>query len=1268
MFAKSGGSPLGIATILAKLLGVDGTGSGLDADLLDGYHASAFLRLATGGTMASDLIFGPSYSLMTPNLIIPDTGSAGGFDIQAPMKYDETEILRFSALGITLVDPTVWATAKGNSPILNLAGWDISNINSAAFKSTGAGRGLLWSSTSNGWTLDVSPLTRDDSDGNFNIYGTGSNIALWRPVLFVYDNDTYITANCDSSGILQVSGAVTLADLLTIPQLLSTGDVSVQTATGTDAIFSIQSGTGVIWKVQQLDGTDDLLITSGNDDTVRMTISSDGSITISGTVNGRDMAADGAVIDDIPNIITTNEDIRDEAQVYAQAAEASAGTATTAATTAGTARDEAQESAASAATSLASVTEAGATQVTNIDTAGTTQVARVITEGDTQVANLETTAAGMGIVMGSRQTALQIPDMISVNSDGEDGSVENWCVSARQPTTDAIMDVGVDMLSGARGGMILACPIAEGEKWIMSSILMEFTQNYAWKTSASDSFTSTEDIATALTTVGPVLGAGTMLDGNVLVQMTTHRVKLDDAWWHYNPITGFAMCKFEGTGVARTVRHPMNKECLFGAFKNLGSPCQWPTWCGEDIGFMYLDKTGAATADYTPFWPDGISAHEISLSDATWINQVNIGTFMWGYFGDDLSDLYDGMKGMRGHTAIFTVEAGENIVIDTGIENIESIIFKTTTGGGWGFMCDAAGWELCSTLSSVASEGAVTNVAVSGSEVTFSSLSGDLFVIVIGKEMKNESTIRNQACRSTGVFGNGVAGTEVHLGHDFVSGDNGGMVFARNVEAISNWYLVDTLDTGTGHLVLNADYAHDSTSTAIIENWTTTGMAVGGYADINTDNNKTRFVSFGTTAKATLDGVDWQYNPETGFAMAEFTGDGVAGRVLFHPTGNLPKMMMVKAKSTTGVWVVYFEVVGPGEYMVLNWPAGTYTSVAAWNDTDPTDTTITLGDGGGVNADGTIYKIFIWCEVENVNYFSSFIGSATEANVEYTGLDDVSMVLVKDLSTGDWDLVTRDTLFGSWCGLNETAADVTSPWWFYNSDGSIQFNPASTNEVVVVAWSGVVQAGRDTHIQIPASADDPCIPSIAQGFSYKGQNDTVFEITSPISVTGDGTEGKRYIYITEDGTLNMTDEVPTYTQTYVNQIGWCFDCRGYRMYYDGVETPALFIGDCEVDANGNVYDIHTYATGDLWISDLFFAAGSTLYTIDNPWKHNEISVETVSVDVNASPSNEVTEWSLDEHGCITVHTMDTIAVKTNAYPSIRSWASIYYKLKIRRNF
>jgi hypothetical protein len=74
--AGSDGSPDSAAQVLAKLVTVDGAGSGLDADLLDGNHASAFARLSgatfTGTVTAPNFVSSSDARLKSNIVPIPE--------------------------------------------------------------------------------------------------------------------------------------------------------------------------------------------------------------------------------------------------------------------------------------------------------------------------------------------------------------------------------------------------------------------------------------------------------------------------------------------------------------------------------------------------------------------------------------------------------------------------------------------------------------------------------------------------------------------------------------------------------------------------------------------------------------------------------------------------------------------------------------------------------------------------------------------------------------------------------------------------------------------------------------------------------------------------------------------------------------------------------------------------------------------------------------------------------------------------------------------
>lgn len=103
---------------------------------------------------------------------------------------------------------TATSTSNGNiifagtsvRDALQLANNNITNVNHITINDPGVSEGITWTGSAGPWTLDVSPLGRSNADGNFNIYGTANNIALWRPTLFVSNGTNYTTATPQASG------------------------------------------------------------------------------------------------------------------------------------------------------------------------------------------------------------------------------------------------------------------------------------------------------------------------------------------------------------------------------------------------------------------------------------------------------------------------------------------------------------------------------------------------------------------------------------------------------------------------------------------------------------------------------------------------------------------------------------------------------------------------------------------------------------------------------------------------------------------------------------------------------------------------------------------------------------------------------------------------------------------------------------------------------------------------------------------------------------
>jgi hypothetical protein len=115
------------ADVLAKLLTVDGTGSGLDADLLDGSHASAFATAAQGAKADTALQASGFTAAAILALLLTVDGAGSGLDAD---KLDGNEATAFAAASHALSthsDITFSSPVSGDIMAFNGSAWVNSN-------------------------------------------------------------------------------------------------------------------------------------------------------------------------------------------------------------------------------------------------------------------------------------------------------------------------------------------------------------------------------------------------------------------------------------------------------------------------------------------------------------------------------------------------------------------------------------------------------------------------------------------------------------------------------------------------------------------------------------------------------------------------------------------------------------------------------------------------------------------------------------------------------------------------------------------------------------------------------------------------------------------------------------------------------------------------------------------------------------------------------------------------------------------------------------
>ncbi len=125
----------------------------------------------------------------------------------------------------------------------------------------------------------------------------------------------------------------------------------------------------------------------------------------------------------------------------------------------------------------------------------------------------------------------------------------------------------------------------------------------------------------------------------------------------------------------------------------------------------------------------------------------------------------------------------------------------------------------------------------------------------------------------------------------------------------------------------------------------------GGSASSNSNGSITSSVSANTTA---------------GFSIVSYSGNGTSGATVGHGLGVVPKMIIVKRRDSTRNWTVYHQENGNTHGLILNASDAKVDSDSYWNDTTPSSTVFTLGNGSNVNNGSGTYIAYCFAEKKRI--------------------------------------------------------------------------------------------------------------------------------------------------------------------------------------------------------------------------------------------------------------------------------------------------------------
>ena len=223
-------------------------------------------------------------------------------------------------------------------------------------------------------------------------------------------------------------------------------------------------------------------------------------------------------------------------------------------------------------------------------------------------------------------------------------------------------------------------------------------------------------------------------------------------------------------------------------------------------------------------------------------------------------------------------------------------------------------------------------------------------------------------------------------------------------------------DSQTGFTSHGFTLGSDTSTTGVNQN-STTYVAwcwkAGGAAVSNSDGTITSSVSANTKA---------------GFSIATYTGNGTADATIGHGLGAAPNFIVVKKRSGTDNFQVYWNAgTERNGYLNLTNALNTPAQTDIWGTNVPTSTKFYIGTDTATNTSSSTYVAYCWTEIPGYSKFGEYKGngSYTQGTFIFTGFRP-SFLLVKNVSSGSTDWVIKTARITTFNKMDEGLRANTS--------------------------------------------------------------------------------------------------------------------------------------------------------------------------------------------------------------------------------------------------
>jgi hypothetical protein len=166
----------------------------------------------------------------------------------------------------------------------------------------------------------------------------------------------------------------------------------------------------------------------------------------------------------------------------------------------------------------------------------------------------------------------------------------------------------------------------------------------------------------------------------------------------------------------------------------------------------------------------------------------------------------------------------------------------------------------------------------------------------------------------------------------------------------------------------------------------------------------------GTTVTNTSGSINTQVraNPTYGQSIISYTGNGTSGANIGHGLSSAPEMVIVKSRDGTNNdnWGVGHTSIGWTKALRLNLTDAEDTNSNFWNNTAPSSTLVTLGNGSQHNSNTEDYIAYAFHSVSGYSKFGSYTGNGSTTGPTVTlGFRPAFLIVKRTSGTGNWVMV-----------------------------------------------------------------------------------------------------------------------------------------------------------------------------------------------------------------------------------------------------------------------